>query len=246
MRVDESQLVRLSRELLRPCSHAPSQDAGVRVIYEYTYKDLRGGVDWDFINMQHHFQQTLDRGVQYVPYDPSNPRQGSNGAFLFFKTPLSPRSKERGYTADAWYQTIELLDIQEALELEDTQWRDKVMLAIAGDLKVHCTCPAFNWWGYRYILTQLDAAIYPQPIEPDERNPRRRGTICKHLAVVLRVLPFWWTNIAGDWRKQGFEEFGRVAEPEEPEEEPTEEPGDEPQRADQGLNVPPEERTEEE
>lgn len=215
MRVDASKLSILENVAVadepRPLTES-QQDRDARILYEYTYKDLLGGVDWDFIHMRQHFDDARNRGVQYIPYNEGD-ASTSNGSYLFFRSPLSPESKARGYTETAWYQTIQMLDLQEAMRLQDTSWRDKVMLAIAGDLKVHCTCPAFNYWGYRYIITQLGAAIYPQPLEPDVRNPSRRGVICKHLATVLQVLPFWWADIGRDLRKQGFEQ-------QEPEEQP--------------------------
>jgi hypothetical protein len=175
-----------------------------RMLAEFTARDILKGVDWDFISMRKHWADTRRRGVQYVPYNSSNPRNGSNGSYLFFKTPLSPRSINRGYTKDAWYQTVQLQDLDEALRTPDLNLQEKVNLAIAGELRVHCTCPAFNWWGYRYIVTQLDTEIYSQPIKPDIRNPGRRGVICKHLATVLQVLPFWWSDISRDLKAQGY------------------------------------------
>jgi hypothetical protein len=182
------------------------RDRRARELLEFTYKDFRGGVDWDFINMKKHAAEAKKRGVQYVPYSKTDPTSGSNGQFIFFKSPLSPRSKARGYTQDAWYQTIKMIDFQEALESRDVTMFQKVNLMVSGDIALHCTCPAFNWWGYRYIVTQLDAAIYPQPEEPDTRNPRQRGIICKHLETVLSVLPFWMSDVTRDLQAQGFEE----------------------------------------
>jgi hypothetical protein len=174
-------------------------------LLEFSYKDFLGGVDWSFINMRKHYEEARKRGVRYVPYDEGSPRSGSNGQYVFFKTPLSPRSKGRGYRQDAWYQTIRMLDFAEAIAEKDIPLRQQVNLMVSGDLQVHCTCPAFNWWGYRYIVTQLGAALYPQNIRPDVRNPREQGIICKHLASVMRVLPFWMPDITRDLRLQGFE-----------------------------------------
>lgn len=189
------------------------QDSQAKRLYEYTYRDFFGGIDWSFINMRKHYEAAVKRGVQYVPYDSGSPRSGSNGQYILFRTPLSPRSKARGYREEAWFQTIRLLDLPEAVAERDLRFRDQVNLAIAGDLEIHCTCPAFNWWGYRYIITQLGAAVYPQEIQPDVRNPNRRGVICKHLATVLKVLPFWWSDIARDLRAQGFDQEQDQNEP---------------------------------
>jgi len=78
--------------------------------------------------------------------------------------------------------------------------------ALVAGVYVH-NCPAFKYWGYQYITTQLGAAVTPEHRPPNVRNPQRKGDVCKHLALVLRVLPFWWNNIAGELAKQGYDRF---------------------------------------
>ena len=83
-------------------------------------------------------------------------------------------------------------------------YAQKVRQAINnGDLLVGCTCEAFLYWGYRFICTRLKV-VHPQFKElrpPDIRNPQRRGIICKHLDLVLHVLPFNASKITGDLKK---------------------------------------------
>lgn len=189
-------------------------DCARLLLHEFTSRDLIQGIDWNFISMRKHYDEARKRGVKYVPYDPGSPRKGTNGQYIFFRSPLSPRSKRRGYRQDAWYQTIRLMDFKEAMAEKDLALRDQVNLAVSGDLQVHCTCPAFNWWGYRYIVAQLDTGLYPQETRPNVRNPSQRGTVCKHLATVLRVLPFWMSDINRDLRLQGYEEEAEQEEPE--------------------------------
>lgn len=61
------------------------------------------------------------------------------------------------------------------------------------DLKLGCTGESFKYYGYAYLLTKEYDSIHPKFREnrkPDVRNPKRQGIICKHLDLVLRVLPF--------------------------------------------------------
>ncbi len=76
------------------------------------------------------------------------------------------------------------------------------LLVWSGNIKLHCQCPAYRFWGYAYILTQLDAAIMPEERFPHVRNPRLLNTCCKHLRRTILVLPFHVGNIAAAIREQ--------------------------------------------
>lgn len=58
-----------------------------------------------------------------------------------------------------------------------------------GNVRLHCNCPSFAFWGFQYILSQLDASIYYEDRFPVVRNPQLRGIACKHLIKTLTVLP---------------------------------------------------------
>jgi hypothetical protein len=64
------------------------------------------------------------------------------------------------------------------------------LLLWAGNIRVHCPCPAFKFWGHQYIMTQKDSAIIPEIRYPHIRNPQLRGGCCKHLNRTIKVLPF--------------------------------------------------------
>ena len=76
------------------------------------------------------------------------------------------------------------------------------MLLWAGDIRLHCTCPSFLYYGFNYILTVLDSAIWPEERKPVVRNPNDRGVVCKHLRRVLQVLPFYSGDISTALRSQ--------------------------------------------
>jgi hypothetical protein len=59
--------------------------------------------------------------------------------------------------------------------------------------------PAFHWQGHNYVLSQLDAAIYPTTIAPHYWNqPRYHGEdamLDKHLAALIRNISFFLNNM---------------------------------------------------
>jgi hypothetical protein len=66
----------------------------------------------------------------------------------------------------------------------------KEILSVA-DIKLFCSCYGFNYWGYKYQLTQAGAAIYPQTI-PDAKRSKQTGLprpqVCKHCVAILDKL----------------------------------------------------------
>lgn len=76
------------------------------------------------------------------------------------------------------------------------------LLFWGGNLRLHCGCPAFRFWGMEYILTQRDAAIVPEKRYPSIRNPQLKGYCCKHLRKTLISLPFHLGDIAKNIKLQ--------------------------------------------
>ena len=165
--------------------------------------------------MDVHYRDTMDRGVQYLKYDPADVRHtshigrldGRRVFYTFWKTPLSPESKKdkRYNNRTAWYQTVAFLDFDDAMSIEDEPLKDRVnIMATTGNIALNCDCPAFRYYGYKYIITSLEANTdheFEADLEgmyPKVRNPDLKGVICKHLALVLRVMPFWIADFAGD------------------------------------------------
>lgn len=94
---------------------------------------------------------------------------------------------------------IKLEDFLEAMSEEDLTPQEVIRLAIDGDIKVHCSCPAYRYWGFEYINTQLDSNEGdPQERFPIIRNPHLTGILCKHIYKVLQTLPMNWNTIASD------------------------------------------------
>jgi hypothetical protein len=57
---------------------------------------------------------------------------------------------------------------------------------LESDILVHCECPSYLYWGYKYIMTELDTALEEEYRSPDVRNPTQEGTTCKHIISVLK------------------------------------------------------------
>lgn len=76
------------------------------------------------------------------------------------------------------------------------------LLLWGANLRLHCGCPSFLFWGYQYILTKNDSAIVPETRMPTIRNPQMKGIVCKHLRKTLRVLPFHIGDMAKEIKQQ--------------------------------------------
>lgn len=59
---------------------------------------------------------------------------------------------------------------------------------INGDVFLHCSCPAWIWWGSQFNLEQRNTELYPEGVPyPTIRDPQLSNIICKHMACVLNT-----------------------------------------------------------
>lgn len=148
---------------------------------EVTRKDILGDVDARTADYAKAVKSATYRGVtkDYV---------------IIFDVPSVTSSPATSYECR--------IDLKEFVAVKDDtelSTQDKVRLSISGDLAVSCTCPAYKWWGYEYIMTQLDSKEgADQTIFPKVRNPQLQGTVCKHLKLAVQVLTFNWSSVAKD------------------------------------------------
>ena len=71
------------------------------------------------------------------------------------------------------------------------------MAIMQGDIRCSCSCPAWLYSGSKYIATQLGYAYGGTENRfPRIKNPQLKGSVCKHLFVVLKALPFQKFGIA--------------------------------------------------
>lgn len=119
---------------------------------------------------------------------------------VFFRVPSVTANPSTNYVVK-----VSLVDYHEIAEDETLTVKEKVRLAIAGDLKISCTCPAYLYFGYKYILTQLDTNEADDEHRfPRIRNPKLQGVMCKHCYIALKAFPFNWTSIARDIEQNRF------------------------------------------
>jgi hypothetical protein len=89
---------------------------------------------------------------------------------------------------------LDTLPDGQALTLKDM--KDAIRVC---PVKFWSNSPAFHWQGHNYVLSQLDAAIYPTNIAPHFWNqPQYHGEdamLDKHLAALLRYLSFFLNNM---------------------------------------------------
>jgi hypothetical protein len=192
-----------------------------RSLYEWGYTDLWKKIDWDFIHMRQHYDAIKQTGVEF---------EGLENDIAVFSAPSESHPGSRHKVM------IQLVDLEKEIQNpQNTNIGDAVRAAMSNDLKVHCDCKAFLYWGYQYILTTLDAAMYDvgygnadkwnykkvtKPQVYYRKNPKTgqqeidwgrtrnamlRGSVCKHLATVMKVFPFWWNTIAGQLQQAGID-----------------------------------------
>ena len=77
--------------------------------------------------------------------------------------------------------TIQLLDLA-SNKLKSLQQ------ALSGNLRISCTCPAFSFYGFKYISYKAGVGIEKETRSPDIRNPNKEGLACKHILLVLNQL----------------------------------------------------------
>lgn len=88
-------------------------------------------------------------------------------------------------------QGVKLLELPRTLGDDNLSLQQAVREAVfEGDVRVFCTCPAYHYWGFKFIDSTIDAAIRREGRFPVIRNPGLKGTLCKHLHQALQVLPF--------------------------------------------------------
>jgi len=107
-----------------------------------------------------------------------------------------------------WIQIPELID-----EIDSLQHKSHgevveriITTMVETPLKMFCSCPAFQYWGYRYI-TQMYASCLGRFTErrfPSVRNPNLEGVMCKHLTHCLYLLPLYAQSLSRDIREQRF------------------------------------------
>lgn len=154
----------------------------VRGLNEATYKELAGMIDGNFLNQK--IRADALNGIKLAGIE------GNTMQFLI-------NSSEYAQNRIQYQCSVQFDQWEEVSQDTDLNFVEKARLLLwVGNIRLHCTDPSFLYWGYQYLLTALDAAVYPEERKPQVKNPDERGIVCKHLNRILRVLPFYSGDIA--------------------------------------------------
>jgi len=160
---------------------------GLSNLRENTYKEVATLIDGNFLN-----QKIRTEALQGVMFE------GIEEDTIHFAVKSSEYEKNR-----IVYQCLVKFDNWDEIGQDpNLNFVEKArMLLWTGNIKLYCSDPSFLYW-YQYLLTVIDASIYPEDRPPHIRNPQNRGNVCKHLNLVLRVLPFNSGKIAAAMKQQ--------------------------------------------
>ena len=67
------------------------------------------------------------------------------------------------------------------------------------DLKVFCNDPSFKKMNWQWMASQKHYGIVPGSKEPDSYNKENKGSVCKHLLIALKMIPFIQNKIVEDY-----------------------------------------------
>jgi hypothetical protein len=106
-----------------------------------------------------------------------------------------PLTVNRSKTYEVQIKVLEFFDWMETHPNIDEITRKEVKEILqVSNIQVSSTSPSFNWQGFAYWLTQIDAAIYPQSIKPkqwDKIHGDGEAFIDKHVYGLLRSIDFF-------------------------------------------------------
>lgn len=155
-------------------------------ILEVTIKDLRGEAP-DFLNVRNNSKQ-LEAEYLGIEDDIINFRVKSQ------------------YTDEYYYQQVKLLDLKKLIKKYKDKYKPRQIVnsAIKGNILIHCDDPSWKYWGFQYKATEGGYALEKEVRPAHIRNPHKKGSLCKHLDLVLVVLPFYVSDITGELKKNGY------------------------------------------
>jgi len=164
------------------CEHNHVAIPDEEVISEATYKEIQMFIDNDFLKQR--VRANALEGVRLKGFDEQS---------ILFDI-RSSLHKDNNIT---YLNQFHIIDWEAFVDEDEFSPIDRARLMMfEGDVALHCTCPSFLFWGYQYLLTQIDAAVIPETRPPNVRNPKQRGIVCKHLNRALRSFPFFASDFA--------------------------------------------------
>ena len=122
---------------------------------------------------------------------------------LFRDKDLIEKNNSRGQNDVDEFCLRKVIGIEEIEEQEgyDIVLDEEPHTYLANNIVVS-NCPAFQYWGFKYIAWKKGYGLQKETRRPMVRNPHQQGHVCKHLYLVLSLYPFWSKALAKkfkDW-----------------------------------------------
>lgn len=136
-----------------------------------TYRDLIS--EKNFLRVQERAGEL--GGISFINADATT-------AELYYSVPSSEGAGN--------YDVRVIVDVINENDLGDLDPMEANQRLRQSNLHVNCNCPAFGYWGFKYIGTAEDYSIENEGRYPDVRNPNLQGYVCKHIYKVLQAYPF--------------------------------------------------------
>lgn len=99
-----------------------------------------------------------------------------------------------------WTQRIQLQKKLRPEEVARMDNREIQLRVLDGQLKVHCDCPAFLYWGFAYKAWMRGYGLVRETRRPIVRNPKEQGFVCKHLFSIMNSWKFYAPMIADKYK----------------------------------------------
>jgi hypothetical protein len=176
-----------------PLRHPYFQDSHPVILDEMYYADLMHSIEPR--DLPHRDYLPLIKYVKYV---------GTEHNIMKFYVPSPTPEKYQNFSGlNLWTTYIQFMEWDDMIKDTSVNAVEAARLILWGaNLRIHCPCPAYKFWGMQYIDTQLGIAMVPEPRFPGIRNPGLKGIACKHLRKTLKILAFHLGDMASVIKQQ--------------------------------------------
>lgn len=176
-----------------PHNHPYFKDEHPLILDEMFYKDILHAIDPR--DLPHRDYAPLVRYVKYVATE--------DNIMKFYVPSPTPEKYQNFSGLNLWTCYIQFIEWNQLVSDTTVNAVEAARLALWGaNLRVHCPCPSYKFYGYQYIDTQLGIAMFPETRFPNIRNPELKGIMCKHLRRVTKTLSFHLGDMAKEIKLQ--------------------------------------------
>ena len=138
---------------------------------------------------------------------------------LFREKDLIEKNNSRGQNDVDEFCLRKVVGIEEIEEQEgyDIVLDEEPHTYVANNIVVS-NCPAFLYWGFKYLAWKKGYGLEKELRRPRVRNPHQKGFVCKHLYLVMQLYPFLAKSLASKFKnyaekkieKEGLKDVQRL------------------------------------